>query len=48
MEAKDDTCFRLGLIYSIEAAKYSPSLELVFKITDAFGVGLEEEFQYQK
>lgn len=35
-------------INAIEAAKYSPSLELAFKIADVFGVGLEEVFQYQK
>jgi len=34
-------------INAIEAAKYSPSLELAFKIADAFGVGLEEVFQYR-
>lgn len=35
-------------INAIEAAKYSPSLELAFKIADAFKVGLEEVFQYHK
>jgi putative transcriptional regulator len=34
-------------IVAIEAAKYSPSLELAFKIADAFGKPLEEVFQYQ-
>jgi putative transcriptional regulator len=34
-------------INAIEAAKYSPSLELAFKIADVFGVGLEEVFQYK-
>lgn len=34
-------------INAIEAAKYSPSLELAFKIADVFGVGLEEVFQYR-
>ena len=33
-------------IVAIEAAKYSPSLELAFKIADAFGKPLEEVFQY--
>jgi putative transcriptional regulator len=33
-------------IVAIEAAKYSPSLELAFKIADAFGKRLEEVFQY--
>lgn len=35
-------------INAIEAAKYSPSLELAFKIADLFGIGLEEVFQYEK
>ena len=34
-------------INAIEAAKYSPSLELAFKIADVFDVGLEEVFQYK-
>jgi putative transcriptional regulator len=33
-------------INAIEAAKYGPSLELAFKIAAAFGVGIEEVFQY--
>lgn len=35
-------------IISIEAGKYSPSLELAFKIADAFGVAIGEVFSYQK
>jgi putative transcriptional regulator len=34
-------------INAIEASKYGPSLELAFKITRAFGVGIEEVFQYE-
>ena len=34
-------------IIAIEAAKYSPSLELAFKIAGAFKKPLEEVFQYQ-
>lgn len=34
-------------INAIEAAKYGPSLELAFKIARAFGVGIEEVFQYE-
>jgi putative transcriptional regulator len=34
-------------INAIEAAKYGPSLELAFKIAAAFGVGIEEVFQYE-
>ncbi|MDR9415860.1 MAG: helix-turn-helix transcriptional regulator [Gracilimonas sp.] len=35
-------------INAIEAAKYAPSLELAFKIADAFDKPLEEVFQYRK
>ena len=31
-------------VISIEAGKYTPSLELAFRIADAFGVGIEEVF----
>ncbi len=31
-------------IISIEAGKYAPSLELAFRIADAFGVGVEQVF----
>ena len=33
-------------IHAIEAAKYSPSLELAFRIAAVFEVPLEEVFQY--
>ena len=33
-------------VLAIEAAKYSPSLELAFKIAAVFEVALEEVFQY--
>ena len=32
---------------AIEAAKYSPTLELAFKIAKVFGVPLNEVFQYE-
>ena len=35
-------------IIAIEGGKYSPSLELAFKIAHAFGVSLESVFQYQE
>jgi len=35
-------------ILAIEAAKYAPSLELAFKIADAFERPLEDVFQYVK
>ncbi|TMP30096.1 transcriptional regulator [Pseudoalteromonas rubra] len=34
-------------IMAIEAAKYSPSLEVAFKIAQVFGKPLESVFQYQ-
>ena len=34
-------------IIAIEAAKYSPSLELAFRIAHAFGQPLEAVFQYE-
>jgi putative transcriptional regulator len=33
-------------LLAIEAAKYSPTLELAFKIAKVFGVPLENIFQY--
>lgn len=34
-------------IIAIEAARYSPSLELAFKIAHAFGQPLEAVFEYE-
>ena len=34
-------------IIAIEAAKYSPSLELAFKIAEVLGVTLDELFQFR-
>lgn len=34
-------------INAIELGKYSPSLEVAFRIAHAFGVHLEDVFQYQ-
>jgi putative transcriptional regulator len=33
-------------IIALEAGRYAPSLELAFKIANAFGVGVEEVFLY--
>jgi putative transcriptional regulator len=33
-------------VIAIEQGKYSPSLEVAFKMARVFGVGLEEVFQY--
>jgi putative transcriptional regulator len=34
-------------ILAVEAGKYSPSLELAFRIADAFGVKIGEVFDYE-
>ena len=34
-------------INAIELGKYSPSLEMAFKIAEVFGVPLDEVFQYR-
>lgn len=35
-------------IIAIEAGKYAPSLPLAFRIARAFGVGVEDVFQYDE
>lgn len=35
-------------IIAIEAGKYSPSLPLAFRIAHAFGVSIEQVFQYDE
>jgi putative transcriptional regulator len=35
-------------ILAIEAGKYAPSLELAFKIAEAFGLPLNEVFSYEE
>jgi putative transcriptional regulator len=37
----------LQTIIAVEQGKYVPSLELAFKIARAFGVKLEDVFQYE-
>lgn len=34
-------------VMAIEKSKYSPTLELAFKIAEVFGQSLEEVFQYK-
>jgi putative transcriptional regulator len=43
----DKTSVTRQTIIAIEAGKYSPSLTLAFKIAKAFGVPLEDVFQYE-
>jgi putative transcriptional regulator len=40
-------CTRQTII-ALEQGKYVPSLELAFKIARAFGVNLEDVFQYEE
>ena len=40
-------CTRQTII-ALEQGKYVPSFELAFKIAKAFGVSLEEVFQYEE
>ena len=35
-------------VIAIEAGKYSPSLELAFRIADAFGVKIGDVFDYEE
>jgi len=35
-------------IMALEAGKYTPSLELAFRIADVFGVPIGEVFEYRK
>lgn len=35
-------------IIALEAGRYAPSLELAFRIAHAFGVGVEDVFQWKE
>jgi putative transcriptional regulator len=35
-------------VIALEAGKYAPSLELAFRIAHAFGVGIEDVFQWKR
>jgi putative transcriptional regulator len=45
--ARRANCTRQTII-ALEQGKYVPSIELAFKIARAFGISLEEVFQYQE
>ena len=45
--ARQAGCTRLTII-ALEQGKYVPSIELAFGIAKAFGVSLEDVFQYQE
>ena len=38
----------LQAVISIEKYKYTPSLELAFKIAEAFGVSIDEVFEHRE
>jgi putative transcriptional regulator len=48
---QDELAKKVGVtrqtIIAIESAKYSPSLELAFRIASVFGVPLEEVFTFE-
>ncbi|MGH8127228.1 MAG: helix-turn-helix transcriptional regulator [Gammaproteobacteria bacterium] len=35
-------------VIALEAGKYAPSLELAFRIAHAFGIGLDDVFQWKR
>ena len=47
---QSELAIRIGMtrqtVAAIEAGKYSPSLEAAFRIAQAFGVSLDEVFQW--
>lgn len=48
---QQDLAERIGVtrqtVNAIEAGKYSPSLEVAFRIADVFGVRIDEVFQFR-
>ena len=49
---QEDLARRCGVtrqtIISLESGKYTPSLELAFRISRSFGVGVEQVFQWHE
>jgi len=49
---QEDLARRCGVtrqtIISLESGKYTPSLELAFRISRSFGVGVEQVFQWNE
>lgn len=46
-QALADTCgITRQTVIALEAGRYAPSLELAFRIAHAFGVGVEDVFQW--
>lgn len=45
-ELADRTGVTRQTIHAIEASKYSPSLELAFRIAQVFDVSIDQVFQY--
>ena len=46
LKAADKAGVTRQTIFAIESGKYAPSLPLAFRIAKAFGVGVEEVFEY--
>ena len=47
LELAEKTGSSRQTIVALEAGKYSPSLELAFRIADAFGVSVAEVFEWK-
>ncbi len=48
-QALADTCgITRQTVIALEAGKYAPSLDLAFRISRAFGVGLDAVFQWKR
>jgi putative transcriptional regulator len=48
-QAPADACgITRQTVIALEAGKYAPSLELAFRIARAFGVGVEDVFQWRR
>ena len=48
LELAEKTGASRSTIIAVEAGKYTPSLDLAFRIADAFGVSVGEVFQLKK
>ena len=46
-ELSEKACVSRQTVIAVESGKYSPTLELAFRIADAFGVPISEVFGYE-
>ena len=47
LELAEAACVSRQTVIALEAGKYTPSLELAFRIADVFGVAIGEVFERQ-